>query len=402
MSAGTETVIVAGARTPVGRLLGSLSGFSGAELGSYAIRGALERSKVTPATVDYVIMGQVLTAGAGQMPARQAAAGAGIPMSTPALSINKVCLSGIQSIILADRFIRTDMFETVIAGGQEAMSQAPHLQMGSRAGKKYGAITMADHMEFDGLHDAFTGQSMGLLTERYNDEQPLTRLVQDGFAARSHHLAAEAQSAGRFAAEIAPVQVSSRKGASILVDRDEGIRPGTTIETLAGLPPAFRPDGTVTAGNSSPISDGACAMVLMSKQQAEARGLEWLAEVGSAGMVAGPDSTLQSQPAGAIRDACKREGLAPQDLDLVEINEAFAAVALASISELGIEPDRVNVNGGALALGHPIGMSGARIVLHLALELARRGGGVGAAALCGGGGQGDALIVRVPKKGQDR
>jgi acetyl-CoA C-acetyltransferase len=396
-----ETVIVSGARTPVGRLLGSLSGLSGVDLGAIAIEGALERSNVSPEAVDYVIMGQVLTAGAGQMPARQAAVKAGISASTPSLTINKVCLSGIQSIILADQFIRSGMLQTVVAGGQESMSQAPHLQLASRTGNKYGAVTMADHMELDGLHDAFTDQSMGLLTEQYNDAQPLTRLAQDEFAARSHRLAVHAQAAGRFADEIVPVKVPQRGGAPVTVDSDEGVRPGTTAETLGGLRSAFRPNGTVTAGNSSPISDGACALVLMSKERAEAHGIPWLAEIGAAGMVAGPDSTLQSQPANAIRDACEREGILPAHLDLVEINEAFAAVGLASTAELGIDPERVNVNGGAIALGHPIGMSGARIVLHLAMELARRGGGIGAAALCGGGGQGDALIVRVPKKAEN-
>lgn len=393
-----ETVIVAGARTPVGRLLGSLSALSSVELGAVAIQGALERSRVSPESVDYVIMGQVLTAGVGQMPARQAAVKAGVSPSTPSLTVNKVCLSGIQSIILADQFVRSGVSQTVVAGGQESMSQSPHLQLGSRTGHKFGAVTMADHMEFDGLHDAFTDQSMGLLTEQYNDGHPLTRLAQDEFSARSHRLAAKAREEGRFADEIVPIKVPQRRGEPVIVDSDEGVRPETTAEVLGRLRPAFRRDGTVTAGNSSPISDGACALVLMSKERAEAEGIPWLAEIGAAGMVAGPDSTLQSQPANAIMDACEREGILPSDLDLVEINEAFAAVGLASTAQLGIDPERVNVNGGAIALGHPIGMSGARIVLNLAMELARRGGGIGAAALCGGGGQGDAVIVRVPKK----
>ncbi|XAS74168.1 acetyl-CoA C-acetyltransferase [Micrococcaceae bacterium Sec5.1] len=396
-----ETVIVAGARTPVGKLLGSLSGLSGVELGAIAIEAALERSRVSPDSVDYVIMGQVLTAGAGQMPARQAAVKAGISGRTPSLTVNKVCLSGIQSIILADQFIRSGVLQTVVAGGQESMSQAPHLQLGSRTGRKYGAVTMVDHMEFDGLHDAFTDQSMGLLTEQYNDGEPLSRLEQDAFAARSHRLAAAARDGGRFADEIVPVKVPQRSGGVLIVDSDEGVRPETTVEVLGKLRPAFRSDGTVTAGNASPISDGACALVLMSKERAEAEGIPWLAEVVAAGMVAGPDSTLQSQPANAIRDACEREGILPTDLDVVEINEAFAAVSLASTAQLGIDPDRVNVNGGSIALGHPIGMSGARVVLHLVMELARRGGGIGAAALCGGGGQGDALIVRVPRKSEN-
>jgi acetyl-CoA C-acetyltransferase len=281
------------------------------------------------------------------------------------------------------------------------MSQAPHLQLGSRNGHKYGAVSMADHMEVDGLHDAFTDQSMGLLTEQYNDAEPLSRREQDEYAARSHRLAAAARDAGRFADEIVPVKVPQRRGEALIVDSDEGVRPETTVEVLGKLRPAFRSDGTVTAGNASPISDGACALVLMSKERAEAEGIPWLAEVGAAGMVAGPDSTLQSQPANAIRDACEREGILPTDLDVVEINEAFAAVGLASTAQLGIDPDRVNVNGGSIALGHPIGMSGARVVLHVVMELARRGGGIGAAALCGGGGQGDALIVRVPRRSEN-
>jgi len=393
----SSTVIVAGARTPIGRLLGGLSTLSGSDLGAIAVRAALARAGVPPEQVDYVILGQVLTAGAGQMPARQAAAAAGIPMSTPSLSINKVCLSGVQSVILADQLLRSGFFRTVVAGGQESMSRAPHLLSGSRTGTKYGAVTLADHMELDGLFDAFTDQAMGLLTEDYNDRLPIARPELDAFAERSHRLAAAAQAEGRFDAEIVPVDVPQRRGGAVVIERDEGIRTDTTVEALAALASAFRPGGSVTSGNASPISDGACAMVLMSKTEAEASGLTWLAEVGAAGMVAGPDSSLQLQPANAIRDACRREGIEPADLDLIEINEAFAAVGLASIADLGIEADRVNVNGGAIALGHPIGMSGARLVLHLALELKRRGGGVGAVALCGGGGQGDALIIRVPK-----
>ncbi|WP_206022665.1 MULTISPECIES: acetyl-CoA C-acetyltransferase [unclassified Salinibacterium] len=392
-------MIVAGARTPVGKLLGSLSGFSGAELGGVAIRGALERAGISGDDVEAVVMGQVLTAGAGQMPARQAAIKGGIPMSVNALTVNKVCLSGIQAIIVADQYIRTGLYSTVVAGGQESMSNAPHLQH-ARTGHKYGALTMADHMEIDGLFDAFTQQSMGLLTEQRNDGDGLSRQEQDAFAARSHQRAAAAHASGGFADEIVPVEVPQRKGDPVVVDRDETVRPDTSVESLAGLRPAFRPDGTVTAGNSSPISDGACALVIMSKEEAEKRGLEWIAEIGAPGMVAGPDSTLQHQPAAAIRDACRREGIDPSELDLIEINEAFAAVGIASTNELGIDPEKVNVNGGAIALGHPIGMSGARIVLQLALELRRRGGGIGAAALCGGGGQGDALIIRVPTTGE--
>ncbi len=387
------SVIVAGARTPIGRLLGGLSTFTAAELGGVAIAAALERAKVAPADVEYVIMGQVLTAGAGQLPARQAAVAAGIPMTIPSTTISKVCLSGIQAVIIADQFIRTGDFDVIVAGGQESMSKAPHLLPGLRLGTRYGPITMVDHMAIDGLEDAFTAEAMGLLTETVNDTDPMSRSSQDEFSARSHRLAA----ASDFSNEIVNVEVKQRKGAPVIISKDEGIRPDTTVETLAGLRPAFRPDGTITAGNASPISDGACAMVVMDKDKAEAGGIEWLAEVGAHGMVAGPDSSLQYQPANAIRLACEREGITPVDLDLIEINEAFAAVGLASAAELGVPIDRVNVNGGAIAVGHPIGMSGARLVLHLALELKRRGGGIGAAALCGGGGQGDALIVRVPR-----
>jgi acetyl-CoA C-acetyltransferase len=391
------SVIVAGARTPIGKLLGGLSTLSAAELGGVAIAGALEKAGVAGSDIDYVIMGQVLTAGAGQLPARQAAVAGGIPMQVPSTTVSKVCLSGIQAVIMADQFIRTGDATTIVAGGQESMSQAPHLLKGSRTGTKFGPITMVDHMAVDGLEDAFTTEAMGLLTERVNDAEPLTRAAQDGFAAASHQRAAAAWEAGDFADEVVPVSVPQRRGEPVVVTRDEGIRADTTVETLAKLPGAFRADGTVTAGNASPISDGACAMVVMDRARAEQLGLSWLAEIGAHGMVAGPDSSLQSQPANAIEAACAREGITPAELDLIEINEAFAAVGVASASQLGVPLDRVNVSGGAIAVGHPIGMSGARLVLHLALELKRRGGGIGAAALCGGGGQGDALIVRVPK-----
>jgi acetyl-CoA C-acetyltransferase len=391
------SVIVAGSRTPIGRLLGGLSSFTGAELGGVAIRAALERAGVSPSAVEYVLMGQVLTAGAGQLPARQAAVAGGIGMDVPAMTVGKVCLSGLQSVIIADQFIRAGDVEVIVAGGQESMSRAPHLLMGSRTGYKFGPVTMLDHMAVDGLEDAFTDVAMGLLTERKNDDLPVDRAEQDAFSAASHQRAAAARAAGVFDEEIVPVEVPQRRGEPLVVTADEGIRPETTVETLAALKPAFRADGTVTAGNASQISDGACAMVIMDRDRAEREGIPWLAEVGAHGMVAGPDSSLQLQPANAIRRACEREGIAPADLDLVEINEAFAAVGVASARDLGIALDRVNVNGGAIALGHPIGMSGARILLHLVLELRRRGGGVGAAALCGGGGQGDALIVRVPR-----
>ncbi|WP_078278637.1 acetyl-CoA C-acetyltransferase [Mycobacteroides franklinii] len=391
----STSVIVAGARTPVGRFQGSLKDFSGAELGGIAIAGALAKAGVSPAAVDYVIMGQVLTAGAGQIPARQAAVAGGIGMDVPALTINKVCLSGVDAIALADQLIRAGEFEVVVAGGQESMTNAPHLLPKSRSGFKYGDVTLIDHMAFDGLHDAFTDQAMGLLTEQRNVSDKFTREEQDEFAARSHQNAARAWKDGVFADEVVSVQIPQRKGDPIEFAEDEGIRADTTAASLAGLRPAFSKDGTITAGSSSPISDGACAVVVMSKERAEREGLEWLAEIGAHGVVAGPDSSLQLQPANAIRKACAREGISPEQLDLVEINEAFALVGLASIKDLGIDPAKVNVNGGAIAIGHPIGMSGARITLHLAQELKRRGGGIGVAALCGGGGQGDALIVRV-------
>jgi acetyl-CoA C-acetyltransferase len=398
MSERPVSVIVAGARTPLGRLLGSLKGFSGSDLGGLAIKGALDKAGVRGDQVDYVIMGQVLTAGVGQIPARQAAVKAGIPMTVPALSINKVCLSGIDAIALADQLIRAGEFEIVVAGGQESMSNAPHLLEKSREGFKYGNVTLRDHMDCDGLWDAFTDQGMGLLTEAGNaGDLEFTRAEQDEFSARSHQLAARAWKDGLLDDEVVAVSIPQRKGDPIEFKTDEGIRGDTTAESLAKLRPAFRKDGTITAASASQISDGAAAVVVMSKTKAQELGLTWLAEIGAHGVVAGPDSTLQSQPAQAITRACAKEGITPTDLDLVEINEAFAAVGLASTKALGIDPAKVNVNGGAIALGHPIGMSGARITLHLALELQRRGGGVGAAALCGGGGQGDALIVRVPK-----
>lgn len=409
MSTSTEqssTVIVAGARTPFGRLLGSLKDFSAVDLGAVAIKGALERSGVPASAVEYVIMGQVLTAGAGQMPARQTAIKAGIGWDVPTLTINKMCLSGVDAIALADQLIRAGEFDCVVAGGQESMTQAPHLLPGSRGGFKYGNTELVDHMAFDGLWDAFTDQPMGALTEQGNDvdtsaaeadvTRGFTRAEQDEFAARSHQRAAIAWKNGVFADEVVPVEIPQRKGDPIVFAEDEGVRADTTAESLSGLRPAFRKDGTITAGNSSQISDGAAAVVVMSKAKATELGVTWLAEIGPHGVVAGPDSSLQAQPANAIVKACDRAGISPTDLDLIEINEAFAAVGLASAKQLGVDPEIVNVNGGAIAVGHPIGTSGARIALHLALELQRRGGGVGAAALCGAGGQGDALIIRVP------
>jgi acetyl-CoA C-acetyltransferase len=383
----------------MGRLLGSLKDLSGSDLGAIAIRGALAKAGVGPELVEYVIMGQVLTAGAGQIPARQAAVAAGIPMRVPALTINKVCLSGIAAIASADQLIRAGEFDVVVAGGQESMSRAPHMLTRSREGFKYGDTTMRDHMAYDGLHDIFTDQAMGNLTESKNQErgQRISREEQDAFAAASHQNAARAWKDGLFDDEVVPVSIPQRKGDPVVVAQDDGIRADTTVQTLARLRPAFSGDGTLTAGSASQISDGAAAVVVMSRARAEELRLTWVAQIGAHGVVAGPDSTLQSQPARAIAKACAREGLDPKDLDLVEINEAFAAVGIASTRELGLDPRKVNVNGGAIAMGHPLGMSGARIALHLVLELRRRGGGVGAAALCGGGGQGDALIIRVPR-----
>jgi len=393
MTAATTSVIVAGARTPVGRLMGSLSEFSGSDLGGIAIQAALVKAGIAGAQVQYVIMGQVLTAGAGQIPARQAAVAGGIPMSVPALTINKVCLSGLDAIALADQLIRAGNFDVVVAGGQESMTRAPHMLAKSRAGFKYGDVTLTDHLAYDGLHDVFTDQAMGALTESVN---PLTRVEQDAFAARSHQRAAAAWKNGVFDDEVVPVSIPQRNGDSDLFAEDEGIRADTTAESLSRLRPAFSKTGSITAGNASTINDGAAAVVVMSKAKAIELGLTWLAEIGAHGVVAGPDSTLQQQPANAIAAACAHDGVDPRSLDLIEINEAFAAVGIASTRVLGLDAERVNVNGGAIAIGHPLGMSGARIVLHLALELNRRGVGTGAAALCGGGGQGSALLLRVP------
>ncbi|AZK96535.1 MULTISPECIES: acetyl-CoA C-acetyltransferase [Streptomyces] len=392
-------MIVAGARTPMGRLLGSLKSFSGADLGGFAIKAALDRAGIGPDQVQYVIMGQVLGAGAGQIPARQAAVKAGIPMNVPALTVNKVCLSGLDAIALADQLIRAGEFDIVVAGGQESMTNAPHLLPKSREGFKYGAVGMLDSMAHDGLTDAFENIAMGESTEKHNTRLGIGRAEQDAFAAASHQRAAAAQKNGLFDAEITPVEIPQRKGDPVVFAADEGIRGDTTAENLARLRPAFAADGTITAGTSSQISDGAAAVVVMSRAKAEELGLEWLAEIGAHGNVAGPDNSLQSQPSNAIAHAVAKEGISVADLDLIEINEAFAAVAVQSMKDLGVSPERVNVNGGAIALGHPIGMSGARIALHLALELRRRGGGTGAAALCGGGGQGDALILHVPGNG---
>jgi acetyl-CoA C-acetyltransferase len=381
----------------MGRLLGSLSAFSAADLGGFAIKAALERAGVSGGQVDYVIMGHVLQAGAGQIPARQAAVKGGIPMTVPALTVNKVCLSGLDAIALADQLIRAGEFEVVVAGGMESMTNAPHLLPNSRAGYRYGAVEVLDAMAHDGLFCAFDQCAMGDSTERYNAKLGISREEQDLFSARSHQLAAEAQKNGVFDDEIVPVEVPQRRGDPIVVTSDEGVRADTTAELLAKLRPAFAADGTITAGSSSQISDGAAAVVVMSRAKAEELDLPWLAEIGAHGVVAGPDASLQSQPANAVKAALAKDSLGVGDLDLVEINEAFASVAIQSMRDLDLDGEIVNVNGGAIALGHPIGMSGARLALHLALELKRRGGGTGAAALCGGGGQGDALLLRVPR-----
>jgi len=391
-----QSVIVDGARTPMGRLLGALRGLSAADLGGAAIKGALARAGVSGGQVGYVIMGHVIQAGCGQITARQAAVKGGIPMSVPALTINKVCLSGLNAVALADQLIRSGEHQIVVAGGMESMTSAPHLLPRSRTGFKYGDVPMIDSMAHDALLDQFTRQAMGLLAdERNRVADGLTRQEQDAFAARSHHRAAVAMKNGIYDEEIVPVTVRTRNGVTQITS-DEGVRPDTTAEALAALRPAFSADGTITAGSSSQISDGAAAVVVMNKTTAEELGLSWLAEIGASGQVAGPDSTLQSQPANAIKAATAKQGISVADIDLFEINEAFAAVSIQSARELGISLDRVNVNGGAIALGHPVGMSGTRIVLSLARELRRRGGGTGAAALCGGGGQGDALIIKVP------
>ena len=391
-----EAVITGGARTAVGRLLGSLKDFTAADLGGLVIRAALERSGLTGADAEYVIMGQVLQAGAGQIPARQAAVAAGLPMTVPAITINKVCLSGLDAIALAAQLIRAGEFDIVVAGGMESMSRAPHLLPGLRAGHKYGSVELLDAMALDGLTDPFGHTPMGELTDTHNARLGIGRAEQDDFAARSHQRAAAAAKDGLLTGEIIAVPVPQRRGEPVPFDTDEGVRPDTTAEALGRLRPAFSADGTITAGTASQISDGACAVVVMSAEAAAARGIGVLAEVGAHGNVAGPDNSLQSQPSRAIRHALGKAGLGVGDLGLIEINEAFAAVVLQSMHDLGVTDEKVNVNGGAIAIGHPIGMSGARIALHLINELHRRGGGLGAAALCGGGGPGSALLLRVP------
>lgn len=392
--AAHQPVIVGGARTPFTRLLSQQAALTAIDLGAHAIRHAIERSGIDPAVIDTVIMGQVIQAGQGQNPARQSALAAGLAWDIPAVTLNKVCLSGLTAVIDAARLIRTGEATAVIAGGQESMSNGPHLLMGARKGFKYGPTTVQDSVAHDGLTDALSQEAMGDLTERGNPERGISRRDQDEIAAASHQRAAAAAGAGVHAEEIAPVEVPQRKGDPLLIDGDEGVRPETTMETLAGLRPAFATDGTITAGNSSPLSDGAAALVITSRAFAEEHGLAVLAAIGAPGQVAGPeDSSLHSQPSNALRAALARDGLQVQDLDLIEINEAFGAVVVQSLADLDYPLEKTNIHGGAIALGHPIGASGARLALTAALELARRGGGRAGVSLCGGGGQGEALLL---------
>ena len=389
------SVIVGGARTPIGKLSGSLKDIPAVDLGGIAISAALQKAGITGDEVEYVIMGQVIQAGTGQIPARQAAVKGGIPMTVPAVTLNKVCLAGLNAIALADQLIGYGEFDVVVAGGMESMTRGPYLLPGARAGYRYGDATIVDATSQDALFCEFDQLSMGTATEFYSKDKRITRAEQDEFAAMSHERATRARKNGLFDDEIVPVPIPQGRGEPLLVTDDEGVRPGTTVEALAKLKPAFRPDGTITAGSASQISDGATAVVVMSRAKAEQLGAPILAEIGAHGTVAGPDPSLLSQPSNAIRKALGREGRTPDDVDLFEINEAFAVVAIQSMRDLGVGPAKVNVNGGAIAIGHPAGASGARIALHLILELGRRGGGIGAAGLCGGGGQGEALVFRV-------
>ncbi|MER7447352.1 acetyl-CoA C-acetyltransferase [Microbacterium sp. NPDC097977] len=392
-AADHDIVIVAAARTPQGRLKGQLASFTAVQLGALAIRGALEQASVPPDVVDAVIVGQVLAAGSGQNAARQAAIGAGIGWDVPAHSVNKVCLSGLTAIIDAARMIRTGDATVVVAAGMESMTRAPHLLMGSRDGWTYGSVEVLDHMAYDGLTDAYDQESMGASTERHNARFDLTRRAQDEVAALSHQRAASAQAAGVFDDEIVPVSVPQRRGEALTVTADEGIRPDTTVESLGTLRAAFAEGGSITAGNSSQISDGASAVVVTTRETADRHGWPVLVAIGASGQTAGPDNSLQAQPARAIERACEKQGIEPSDLDLVEINEAFGAVVARSQTELRLSSDIVNIHGGGIAIGHPIGASGTRLVVHVAHELARRGAGTAAVALCGGGGQGEALIL---------
>ncbi len=389
------SVIIGGARTPIGKLSGAFASFAATDLGGFAIRAALERAGVNPEDVDYVLMGQVLQAGAGQLPPRQAAVNAGIPMTVPAATVNNVCLSGLNTIYLADQMIQAGDAEIVVAGGMESMTNAPYLLPGARAGYRLGDQKVVDSMMYDGLFCAFDQCAMGAGTEKYAASAGIAREEQDDLAAKSHQRAARATKDGLFENEIVPVQVPQRKGDPLVIKEDEGVRADTTVESLASLRPAFDKAGNITAGNASQISDGAAAVIVASRARAEALGVEPLAEIVGYGQVAGPDPSLLTQPSRAIRRALERNGWKVSDVDLFEINEAFAAVGIASMNDLGITAEITNVNGGAIALGHPVGMSGTRIALTLANELKRRGGGLGAAALCGGGGQGDALLIKV-------
>lgn len=393
MNVTDDIVIVAAARTPQGRLKGQLASLTSVQLGSAAIRGALEKGGIPADAVDAVLVGQVLPAGAGQNPARQAAIGAGIGWNVHAGSVNKVCLSGLTAVIDGARMLALGDATVVVAAGMESMTRAPHLLMGSREGWSYGSVEVLDHMAYDGLTDAYDCESMGASTERHNERLEVTRADQDAVAARSHQRAAAATEAGVFDAEIVPVEIPQRKGDPVVVTRDEGIRPSTTVETLAGLRPAFAGNGSITAGNSSQISDGASAVVLTTRSHADENGWDVLAVVGASGQVAGPDNSLHAQPARAIEKACAKQGISPADLDHVEINEAFGAVVARSQRELGLPDEIVNPHGGGIAIGHPIGASGNRLVVHAVHELVRRGGGTSAVSLCGGGGQGDALIL---------
>lgn len=398
-SDATTAVILGGARTPFGRFRGTLAPFSATDLGTLAIRAALARTGVAAEQIEAVIVGQVIQAGSGQGPARQASLGAGIGWDVPTVTVNKLCISGLTAVIDAARMIRAGEADFVVASGQESMTNAPHLVKGLRAGVTIGDTPLLDSLNHDGLQDPFSGDLMGAATDAGNATRGISREEQDQVAARSHQRADAARAAGIFDDEITPIEVPQRKGPALTLDADEAIRPGTTAAALSALKPAFstRPDATVTAGSSSPLSDGACALIIASKAAAEASGLEWIAEIGAHGQTAGPDGSLHSQPSRAIEAALKREGLTVDDLDLIEINEAFASVVIQSAKDLGIDTDRINADGGAIALGHPVGASGARLVLHQALALHRARGGNGVVALCGGGGQGDALILRTAK-----
>jgi len=388
------SVIVAGARTPIGRFNGALKSFSATDLGGLVIKAAIERAGITSDQVQYLIMGQALQAGAGQGPARQAGIKAGLPLNLPSIVINKLCLSGLNAIALADQLIRANEFDVIVAGGMESMSNAPHLLMNSREGLKLGDAILKDSMMHDGLFCSIDHMGMGEATEKYNSRYKLTRQMQDEFAYQSHFRAAKAQAEGIFNDEIVPVEIMDRKGNTSLFSADEGVRSEVSLETLVRLKPVFSQSGTITAGSSSQISDGAAAVVVMSKEKALELGIDWLCEIGAHGMVAGPDAALHEQPSHAIKAAARKEGIEIEQFDFIEINEAFAAIGIVSANALGIEPSKVNIHGGAIAVGHPLGMSGARLALHIALELKKKGSGYGVAALCGGGGQGDALILK--------